>query len=80
MDSAFEVHMLNDSGKQKAMRLADMFDGLFASVRNVALEGVHPEEKADPEVSRELALVRTHLEMACFYAKKAMANNPLNQQ
>lgn len=80
MDAAFEVHMLNDTGKQKAKQIAEMFDGLLSSAKNVVLSGWDPNEPTNAEVMRELALVRTHLETACFFAKKAMANNPANQQ
>lgn len=75
MNKEFAVHMLNDTGKDKAARIAAAFDLL--------LETLAP---ADPQTSdqvlcpagRELALVKTKLEEACFFAKKAMANAPGN--
>jgi hypothetical protein len=72
MDSAFEVHMLNEAGKEKAKALAEMFDELLEKVKVVS--GIPPSGS-----TRELALARTHLELASFYSKKAMAMNPENQ-
>lgn len=68
MDPLFQVHKLNAKGFEKAGRLADVFDHALREV--VAL---------DPASGRELALVRTHLELACFYSKKAIATQPENQ-
>lgn len=61
VDSAFEVHILTDDGKNKARNLAADFDELLEKVKAVCPEG------------RELSLVRTKLEEACFFAKKGMA-------
>lgn len=67
MDSAFEVHKLNETGISKAREIAFNFDNLFTVLKDYVPTG------------RELAIVRTHLEDACFYAKKGMANQPENQ-
>ena len=69
MDPAFEVHMLNDRGKDKALQIATDFDGLLS--RLTIYCGVS---------NRELSIVKTKLEEACFFAKKAMANQKDNQQ
>jgi len=74
MDAAFEVHMLNEQGKQKAVAIAGDFNQLLYSV--AALSGISVE---NPK-SREFAIFRTKLEEACFFAKKAMASQPENQQ
>lgn len=66
MNKAFQVHMLNDDGKSKAKQIAMAFDGLLAELATLCPAG------------RELALVTTKLEEACFFAKKAMANDPAN--
>lgn len=71
MDLAFAVHMLNDAGKQKASKIAAAFDGLWTDLQE--LTGVDMP-------TREMSLVRTKLEEACFFAKKAMANQEENQQ
>jgi len=65
----FEVHMLNEQGKGLAKSLAGEFHGFLSSI-----EGMCGTE------GREMAIVRTKLEEACFFAKKAMANKPENQQ
>lgn len=67
MNKEFEVHILNDDGIAKARNLAGYFDSLLD-----ILKGVCPE-------SRELSIVKTKLEEACFFAKKAIANDPANQ-
>jgi hypothetical protein len=61
MDAAFQVHLLNDQGKAKAQRIALGFDDLLMELKEIVPEG------------RELALVKTKLEEACFFAKKGMA-------
>jgi hypothetical protein len=75
MHKAFEVHMLNETGKAKAHGLAQVFDATLESVVRLTGSGAvafHPG-------GRELALVTTHLELASIYAKKAMAQLPENQ-
>lgn len=68
MDAAFEVHMLNEEGKQKAVVIACKFYELWCS-----LQGLN----ATP--GREMSIVHEKLEEACFFAKKAMANVKENQ-
>jgi hypothetical protein len=65
----FEVHLLNEQGKRLAKSLAGEFHGFLCS-----LEGMCGSE------GREMAIVRTKLEEACFFAKKAMASRKDNQQ
>lgn len=64
----FEVHMLNESGKQKAGALAYEFSHLLDFIERCGVTG------------RPLALVKTKLEEAAFYAKKGMAELPENQE
>ena len=66
----FEVHMLNPSGIEKAKQIRDAFDNLLTELDALTPNGGH----------REMAIVRTKLEEACFFAKKALANQPENQQ
>jgi len=68
MERAFEVHLLNDTGQRKAGTIALLFDSLLTELRALCPE------------SRELSLAVTKLEEACFFAKKAMAKEPENQQ
>lgn len=68
MHDAFGVHMLNEQGKAKAKRIAEAFDTLLGTIQEVAPAG------------RELSVIITKLEEACFLAKKAMAKNAENQQ
>lgn len=65
----FTVHMLNEQGKQKAARIAATF--------SLALDQL---EEICGKQGREMAIVRTHLQDASFYAKRAMALRPENQQ
>lgn len=69
MRAEFQVHMLNESGKAKAGALAAAFDTLLGAVE--AICGTQ---------GREVAIVRTKLEEASFFAKKAMAIRAENQQ
>ena len=66
MRAEFRVHMLNDAGKEKAKGIAEAFDECLGKLEVLCAPG------------RELAIVRTKLEEACFFAKKAMANDPAN--
>jgi hypothetical protein len=61
MDKLFQVHMLTDEGKRKAVDIANHFDLLLHQLARLCPEG------------REFAIVKTKLEEACFFAKKAMA-------
>jgi hypothetical protein len=65
----FQVHMLNDQGKTKAESIALAFSGLITQLEQ---HGLGP--------SREWSLVLTKLEEACFFAKRAMAQRPENQE
>lgn len=71
MHKAFAVHMLNDTGKALAQRLAQAFDDHLKLVYDLV--------GGSEQSPREMALVATHLELASFYAKKAMAQQPGNQ-
>lgn len=67
MDQAFAVHILNDEGKQKAKEIAEAFDELLKKLSAHCFSG------------RELAIVKTKLEEASFFAKKSMALDLSNQ-
>lgn len=67
MDSLFEVHRLNNSGMAKASSIAACFDGLLLQLKTIC-----------PDNSREFSIVKTKLEEAAFFAKKAMAKLPEN--
>lgn len=69
MRKEFQVHMLNETGKSKALAIANAFDDCLASLENLC-----------NVQSREFSLVKTKLEEACFFAKKAMANVTENCQ
>lgn len=67
MHKEFKVHMLNETGKIKAKRIAECFNACLTTLIEV-----------NPLASREMSIVRTKLEEASFFAKKAMAENPEN--
>jgi hypothetical protein len=69
MRKEFEVHLLNEIGIENAKTMAFKFSELLDWLNTI---GVTP--------SREMSLVATKLEEACFFAKKAMANKPENQK
>lgn len=69
MHKEFKVHLLNEQGIIKAKALADLFDATLTALENmVGSEG------------RNMSLVRTKLEEASFFAKKAMAEQVDNQK
>jgi len=65
----FEVHMLNEKGKAGARLLADLFT-----------ETLNKIEEIVGKDGREIAIVRTKFEEASFFAKKALAVLPHNQE
>lgn len=69
MREEFKVHILNEEGIQKAQEIAAIFE--------LALN--HLESTCGID-GRYMALVRTKMEEASFFAKKAMATREENQQ
>lgn len=70
MDTLFAFHKLNQTGQAKALEIARLFDNLASDLHKVIeLDG-----------GREWSIVRTKLEEACFFAKKAMAVKAINQE
>ena len=67
MSDLFKVHMLNEMGKLRAQNIAKSFEQCL-----IDLEGLCPD-------GRDLAIVRTKLQEACFFAKRAMAMDTENQ-
>ena len=68
MNREFQVHRLNEGGLKKASQIAQAFDDLLESLKTMLPEG------------RELSLVKTKLEEGSFFAKKAMASDPANNE
>jgi hypothetical protein len=66
----FEVHLLNETGIARAQQMAVDF--------NLFLHQL--ESLVGTAEGREMAIVRTKLEEACFFAKKALANQPQHQR
>lgn len=67
VDPLFQFHRLNADGIKKAEEIAFQFDDLLRELKSMCPEG------------REFAIVKTKLEEASFFAKKAMANDSANQ-
>lgn len=65
----FKVHRLNGVGMERAKGLALEFSRLLEEV-----------EVISGSDGRDMALVRTKLQEASFYAKRAMASRPENQE
>lgn len=73
MRPEFDVHMLNDDGKKKAVEIAEKFSEILDYV-----EGLHAGERSAAQPI-EIMQATEHLRMACFYAKRVMAQAPQNQ-
>ncbi len=67
MHDAFKVHKLNKEGMGKAKLIAKAYDDLVEALYLTCPGG------------REWSLAMEHLELACFFAKKAMATQKENQ-
>jgi hypothetical protein len=62
--------MLTEEGTRRAKAIGESFDALFDRMVELTLDG-------DP---RCIAVMRSNLEVACFYARKAVATAPVNQE
>ena len=69
MSPLFQTHKLNDNGFYKAKEIAVAFNSLLIQLEHLC-----------PIDNREFSIVKTKLEEACFYAKKTMANESINQE
>jgi hypothetical protein len=71
MRNEFQPHLLNALGLEKADMIAEEFSNLLNRLETAV---------GQQDNAREVAIVKTKLQEACFYAKRAMAVNPLHQQ
>lgn len=67
----FSTYALNETGTMAANAIAEQFSHLLSTLELSNMCGTE---------GREVALVRTHLQLASFYAKRAMAQMPVNQK
>lgn len=65
----FQFHRLNPQGIQSVQRIAEEFSELLDALEGICGAG-----------GREMSLVRTKLQEACFFAKKCVATNLDNQE
>jgi hypothetical protein len=73
MHRAFAVHKLNERGMRKAERLASAFDTHLLIVDEIV-------GASEPRpLTENFTHCVEHLELACFYAKKELAQAPGNQ-
>jgi len=72
----FQSPLLNDAGLAHALELAEEFSRLLDKVEELTKcsLGAHPAPNG-----REVALVRTHLQDASAWAKRALAKHPAFQ-
>jgi len=68
----FQVHKLNEQGIQRCEQIAKLFDEFLIQLDSI----LHEAPFHDPRLN---AIVRTKLEEACFFAKKAIATSEINQ-
>ncbi len=69
INKEFANHVLNDHGVARSGDITHAFDTLLNTLLHI-----------NPDASREMSLVRTKLEEASFYARKALALNPVHQK
>ena len=76
----FSVHMLNEQGIEKAKRIADAYSRLLDELDGLCAASVNDYSANATENARCCALVRTKLQEACFFSKRAIAVLPQNQK
>lgn len=64
----FKYHELNESGQARVDRVAEVFSR--------ALDDLEATVPSCQDNARDMALVRTKLQEACFFAKRAVAIHP----
>ena len=69
MNKEFTFYRLNETGIALANDIAKTFNDCLNNLVAVC-----------PAGTREFSICKTKLEEACFFAKKAMANDPSNQE
>lgn len=70
----FRSHALNQVGRERADAVREAFEKCLEDVENALGTG------APPHALREMALVRTKLQEASFFAVRAVAMEPENQE
>lgn len=83
MNREFEVHKLNERGFGRAKRLAEVFDECLdeaiTTLSPFSGKSMVTNGPVSPQM-RYVALVKTKMEEACFFAKKALAQLPENTE
>lgn len=83
IDPLFQVHRLNEAGIAKATGLAAEFSDLLRYIERVSGASTGSAGTPYPPSlpgGRDLAIARTKLQEAAFFAKRAMAMDPENQE
>ncbi len=73
MRQEFQVHILNDNGIEQAKELGETFSDFLDKLEKLIPQAANVN-------GREMALVRTKLQEASFFAKRAIAVLPGNQK
>lgn len=70
----FRSHNLNQLGQERATAVRDAFEDCLEAIEGALGTG------APPDAMREMALVRTKLQEASFFAVRAVALDAANQE
>lgn len=74
----FASHLLNETGIGKAQRMAELFHNFTDELHTTIWNGMGSTQQGWE--GREWSIVKTKLEEAAFFAKKAMAVQKDNQK
>ena len=78
INGLFAFHKLNQGGQDKSKKIAELYHNFIQDVHQVTFDGVDSDQPNWE--GREWAIVKSKLEEACFFSKKAMALQTKNQE
>lgn len=78
MKNLFKFHKLNEQGQEKSKKIAELFESLCFELSNIWNNNNENEQSKEEFTYKNLVFQK--LEESCFYSKKIIAIQELNQE